>query len=139
MLLFTLIAVAFFGFLLWSIWQIQTEEEAAMTAGATANSPLKNNYIEVTSVKAGQSVKSPLTVAGNVLLKTGVLRARIKDASNLVLAETIIKSSVSQKSAPFSAKITYKKPTRSKGTLEVFEKNNGTELYKLTIPIVFKD
>jgi len=136
-----LIAVAFFGFLLWSIQQTQLEEENLLASWLGVKNPAQNETIKVTSPKPNGTIKSPVKVAGQAAVFEAVLKIRVKDAANLVLAEKTVMTSEGQKMSPFSAKITYKKPSRPKGTIEFFTNSpkDGSETNKLIIPVTFND
>ncbi len=141
LLLVLLVAVAFFGFLLWSIEQASLEEAAILAIGQEINRPAENKIIKVTSPKVNGIIKSPVMISGQASTFNAVLQIKIKDASGLVLAQKKITTKESQKMSPFGSSVTYKKPTRTKGTIEVFVNStkDGSEVNKLTIPIVFKD
>lgn len=136
-LLTALIAVSFFGFLLWSIAQLQEEQEAILSATPiikTANN--SNKIILVASPKINQKIKSPVTIKaqGN----EGSYKVKIKDSQGLTAAETTAQIKKGQKS--FSINLKYKKPSAAKGFVEVFlPGENGAELYKISIPIIFEN
>ncbi|MDD2753066.1 MAG: Gmad2 immunoglobulin-like domain-containing protein [Candidatus Portnoybacteria bacterium] len=141
LLLTALVAVTFFGFLLWSIEQTASEQEDLLTASAIISFPNSNRSIRALSPKIGAAIKSPVVISGRASVFEAVLQARIKDASGLTLAQTKIMAKEGQKMSPFSASVKYKKPTRPKGTIEVFSLSakDGSEINKITIPVVFKD
>lgn len=141
LLLISLVAVAFFGFLLWSIKQTSIEEANLLAIGQEVNRPAENKTIKVTSPKVNETIKSPVVISGRALVFKAVLQTRIKDASGLILAKTSITTQEGQKMSPFSSSVNYKKPTRTKGTVEVFinSAKDGSEVNKLSIPVVFKD
>lgn len=140
LLLVALVAVAFFGFLLWSIEQTVSEQESLLTASAIINFPNSRN-IRVLSPKVGAAIKSPVVISGRASASKMILQARVKDASGLILAQTKIMSAKKQEMSPFSVSLKYKKPTRPKGTIEVFllSPEDGSEANKITIPVTFKD
>ena len=134
LLLITLVAVAFFGFTLWSIVQSTEEEEAILSSGTQVKtSASKNQYLKITSPIIGQKIKSPLTVSGQSLILVGALKIRLKD-TNLVLAE---KTFTVSKEVNFSTILKFAKPTANRGTLEIFRPENGAELYKISLPVSF--
>ncbi len=141
LLLISLVAVAFFGFLLWSIEQTGIEEAALLTIGQEVNRPAENKTIKVTSPKVNGTIKSPVIISGQASVFEAVLQIRIKDASGLILAQKKITTKQGQKMSPFSSSVNYKKPTRTKGTVEVFvnSSKDNSEVDKLVIPITFKD
>lgn len=141
LLLTALVAVAFFGFLLWSIEQAVFDQENLLADSITVSFPAGNKSVKISSPKVGAAVKSPVTVSGQTSISEAALQARIKDASGLILAQTKIITAKGQTVSPFSASIKYKKPTRSKGTIEIYSVSpkNGSEMNRLTIPVVFKD
>lgn len=141
LLLTALVAVAFFGFLLWSIEQTVSEQEELLTASAIISFPTGNRSVRVLSPKVGAAIKSPVIISGRASLLETTLQARIKDASGLVLAQTKIMTTEEKTMSPFSVSVKYKKPTRSKGTIEVYSRSakDGLEINKITIPVVFKD
>ncbi len=141
LLLIALVAVAFFGFLLWSIQQTSLEEESLINGFESAILPIGNQSIRVVSPKINEAIKSPITISGQAAVFEAVLHARLKDGSGIVLAEQRLMSKEGQKMSPFSAEVKYKKPTRSKGNIEVFtfSPKDGSEINKVVIPVRFKD
>lgn len=142
-LLATLVAVAFFGFLLWSIEQTQSEEESLLGAGITINTenPLENEMIKIISPKINSEIKSPLAISGQANLAGNRLKIRIKDSKNLILKEAFAQTKNSKQLSDFSTNLTYKKPSSTKGTVEIFlvAAKNNSEIFKISIPVVFKD
>ncbi len=142
-LLATLVAVAFFGFLLWSIQQSQSEEERLVSDQILISSenPLINAMIRVNAPKLNSEIKSPVTISGQANLSGNKLKIRIVDSKNLILKETIVPTKNSKQMSDFSTSLAYKKPTSSKGTIEVFlvSSKDSSEIYKIKIPVVFKD
>lgn len=138
-LLFTLVAVSFFGFTLFMIQQAQSEEEA--TLGGTVLANKTNGNITLQSPARNAAIKSPVTISGQTKTTGATLQIKIKDASNITLAEKTVKAKESQKTASFAAQLAYKKPTRSTGVIEIFEKStkDGSEINKVAVPITFKD
>lgn len=138
-LLFTLVAVAFFGFVLFMSQQVQSDEEALMDSVILANNNSKNITVQTPARNA--SIKSPVTISGQAKVFEATVQIRIKDASNITLAEKTVQAAEGQKMSPYSAQIKYKKPTRSNGTIEVFEKSakDGSEINKVAVPVTFKD
>ena len=140
LLLTALIAVSFFGFLLWSIEQSSTEEAALLAAWPEARNPAENKMIKINSPKINEIIKSPVIISGQVAIFEGALQVKIKDASGLVLAQKSL-AKASQKTSPFRSSLVYKKPTRAKGTIEVFTSSSpgNAETNKLIIPVTFND
>lgn len=140
-LLIALVAVAFFGFLLWNIEQASTEETSILSGFDRINSPAENKAIKISSPKINEAIKSPVKVSGQAAVFEAVLQVRIKDASGLVLAQKRIMTAEGQKMSPFSSTISYKKPSRPKGAVEVYSisPKDGLEINKLSIPVSFKD
>lgn len=142
-LLITLVAVAFFGFLLWSIDQANSEADSLFTAGTTISTKntLTNAFIKVVSPSLNNGVKSPLTVSGQANVGVDKLKIRIKDNKNLILKESFAQTRDSKKMSDFSIKLIYKKPTATQGTVEVFlvSTKDNSEINKISVPVVFKD
>lgn len=141
LLLTALVAVAFFGFLLWSIEETSIEEASLLSGFLRISSPSENKSIKVTAPKIGAYIKSPVTVFGQTTVFEATLQIRIKDSSGLILAREKVLAVAGQKMSSFSAKIKYKKPSRSKGVVEVLSLSpkDGSEINKITIPVNFKD
>ncbi|MBU2219562.1 Gmad2 immunoglobulin-like domain-containing protein [Patescibacteria group bacterium] len=141
LLLTALVAIAFFGFLLWSIEETGNKEISLLSDFLKINSPLENKIMRITSPKINEAIKSPFIISGQALILETVLQIRIKDASGLVLAQKQIKIKESQKMSPFSSSIAYKRPTRTKGIVEIFVNSleDGSEINKISIPVDFKD
>ncbi|MBU2036871.1 Gmad2 immunoglobulin-like domain-containing protein [Patescibacteria group bacterium] len=141
LLLTALVAIAFFGFLLWSIEETGSKEISLLSDFLKINSPLENKIMKITSPKINEAIKSPFIISGQALILETVLQIRIKDASGLVLAQKQIKIKESQKMSPFSSSIAYKRPTRTKGIVEIFVNSleDGSEINKISIPVDFKD
>ncbi len=142
-LLTTLVAVAFFGFLLWSIQQTQSEEKSLLSNNTLVNtgSSLENEKIKITLPKMNSEIKNPVTISGQADLGGDRLKIRIQDRKNLILKEAFAQTKNSKQMSNFSINLTYKKPSTSKGTLEIFlvAAKNNSEIYKISIPVVFKD
>jgi len=141
LLLFSLVALAFLGFLLWSIEQSNRDEISVLADFYQVKSPTENKVFKIDAPKVGAAIKSPARVSGQAAVFEAVMQVRIKDASGLTLTQTRVMTAEGQKMSPFSAVIKYKKPTRSKGIIEFFalSAKDGSEINKLSIPIVFKD
>lgn len=141
-LLTALMAVAFFGFILFNIQQSQSEEETLLNEAKLINSsPTKNAAVEIVSPKPNTTIKNPVKITGQAAVFEAVLQIRIKDASGLILAQTKTMTAQGQKMSPFSANVKYKKPTRPKGAIEIYSLSpkDGSEINKITIPIVFQN
>lgn len=141
LLLVTLVAVSFFGFLLWDINQTRIEEKVSGTDIVKIAKPLENKVIKVESPKTNAAIANPVTIEGRAAITGGTLKARLKDAKGLTLGGSVISVKSSQKLVPFSIDLEYKKPTTAKGTLEIFrvDSKDKTETYKLSIPVTFKN
>ena len=140
-LLTALVAVAFFGFILWSIQQNQSEEETLYGANNTLIAFLHNKVIKINEPKIGAQIKSPLLISGQANLGGEKLKVRIKDSQGLVLAESFVQVKNTEKMSDFLISLSYKKPSASKGTVEVFQliTRSNSEVNKITIPVIFKD
>jgi len=141
-LLTTLVAVSFFGFLMWTIDQAQSEQDLILNSNSTnlAKNPLQNAVIKITAPALNSEVKSPLTISGQANLEGNKLKIRIKDNKNLILKEGFAQTKDPNKMSDFSIKLAYKKPSATKGTVEIFLVNKeGSEINKILIPVVFKD
>lgn len=138
LLLTLLVALAFFGFLLWFIEEFNQEEAAVLASNQSNQALVENKIIKIISPKANGIIKSPVLISGQALTVKGSFQINLKDASGLLLAQ---KQITVKENSPFSSSLTYKKPTRIKGTIEIFiipQKNvPGTKI--LTIPVIFKD
>lgn len=136
-----LVGGVFCLFLLVAIWQFQSEEEIMSNSEPTVRNLAKNASIEVTAPKAGDKIKSPVQLTGQAAIFEAQFNARIKDNSGLILAETQLRTEEGQTMSPFSAKIKYKKPSRPEGVIEVFDisAKDGSEIYKISIPVIFQD
>lgn len=141
LLLTALVAVSFFGFLLWSIEQVSREETTLLSAIIEATNPTENKTLKIISPRVNETVKSPVRVSGQAMAFGVMIETRIKDASGLVLAQKQIQIRNSQSPSSFSADIIFKKPTRTKGTVEIFihSAKDGAESDKLIIPVIFKN
>ena len=140
-LLTILVAIAFFGFLLWSIQKSQSEENAILSTDTQLlNTTASNNVLTVLAPKMEAQIKSPLTVSGAVTLGDNRVRARLKNSNGLVLAEIYATTKKVGSDATFSATLSFKKPVSTKGTLEVFLVTNkgGVQNNLLAIPVVFQ-
>jgi len=142
-LLTTLVSVSFFGFLLWSIQRSQSEEELLYSASQLRiSNPLENRLIKVTSPSViNSAIKSPATIAGQANIFGNKLKVRIKDNQGIILNELFVQTKNPQMMSDFSLKIWYKKPTATKGTVEIFlvSDENNSESAKISIPVVFHD
>ena len=141
-LLTTLVAVAFFGFLLWSIQQSQSEEETLTNTSLIVNisSPLENEMIKIASLKINSEIKSPITVSGQANLAGNKLKIRLRDGKGLLLKESFVQTNDAKKMSDFSINLAYKKPSAPKGTMETFlVTKDNSEIYRISIPVIFKD
>jgi len=141
LILTALVGAVFCGFLLVATWQFQSDQEIMFNTEMTVRSSAKNDSIKVIAPKANDQIKSPVQVSGQAAVFEAQLHARIKDNSGLILAEAQFVTREGQTMSPFSTKIKYKKPSRNKGTIEIFEKSpkDGAEIHKISIPVVFQD
>lgn len=143
-LLITLVGVAFFGFLLWSIQQYQIDAET-LASGEQSNNKIfqKNSMIQVGAPLMNASIKSPVTISGqaNTITLAKLVYIKIKDKNNLTLASATTKTQEAQKLSPFSIQLKYKKPSTSKGTIEIYQiaPEDKAEIYKITISVNFTD
>jgi hypothetical protein len=136
-----LVGGVFCAFLLIAIWQSQSDQEILANSEMLIKNPAKNDVIQVTAPKINAQIKSPVQLSGQAAVFETQLRARIKDASGLTLAEAQLVAKKGQTMVPFSAKIKYKKPSRNEGLVEVFEisAKDGSEIHKISIPVIFQD
>ena len=142
-LLITLVAVAFFGFLLWSIQQSQSEEESLLSSYTIVNAKnvMENPMIKLIAPTLNSGIKSPVVISGQANLSGNRLKIRVKDDKNLILRESFVQTKNSKQMSDFSINLLYKKPSTSKGTIEVFlvSSKDSSEIYKISIPVVFND
>jgi hypothetical protein len=140
-LLVSLVAVAFFGFLLWSIQQTRSEEESLLSDQIDITNPVENSVIKISSPKVSETIKNPLIISGQADTSAGGLMIRIKDSKNMLLASSAALTTNAKKMSSFSLTLRYKKPTSQKGFIEIFEisSTDKTEIHKLSIPITFAD
>jgi len=133
------IGSAFCALLLISIWQFNSEQDVMSDTELVAKNITRNNSIRVDSPKVNQVIQSPVLVSGQAAVFEAQVNARLKDESGLILAETSFMTKEGQTMSPFSTKIKFKKPSRQKGILEVFEisAKDGSEIHKIAIPVVF--
>jgi len=141
LILTALVSGVFCGFLLVAIWQFKSDEEIMFSSEMIVKSPARNDSIKVTVPKINEQIKSPVQISGQAAVFEAQFNARIKDDSGLVLAETQLMTEEGQTMSPFSAKIKYKKPSRREGVIEVFDisPKDGTEIHKVSIPVIFQD
>jgi|GEM_PF-723080 len=90
--------------------------------------------------KPGQTVSSPLRIAGNALIFEATVSYRLTDSKGKVLAEGF---TMADKGAPergdFDVTIEFSPTSAGSGQLEVFEisMKDGSEVNKVTIPVVW--
>lgn len=135
-LLLTLVAVAFSGFLLWSIAQSQEEQEAIISeAPLVRNGLASNKMIKVMSPSINSAIGNPAAITVNA--KEGTYKIKIKDAKSLTLGEATAQVKKGQTS--FSLSLKYKKASAATGLMEVYKIGaNNAQLYRLSFPIAFK-
>jgi hypothetical protein len=135
-LLTTLVAVSFSGFLLWSIAQSQEEQEILVNESALAkNGMVSNKVILITLPITSSTIGNPVTISATA--KEGAYKIKIKDTKGLVLSEAT--AQVKKGQTAFSLSLKYKKASTSAGSIEIFKPgDNNMELYKLSVPILFK-
>jgi hypothetical protein len=145
MLLITLVAVAFFGFILWSIQDTSSEEISLIDNTSYIVQPLSNKVILVSAPKANVAIQSPLTISGQILPDANKLKVRIKDSKGLILAESFVygysNAAPGSLKMPFSIKLNFRKPVSKNGAVEVFKivPKNNSEIYKITVPVTFQN
>ncbi len=100
----------------------------------------QNGDIQVTAPAAGESVGSPIRVAGRAIAFESVVSIRIIDESGNILAEssTLTNAPDAGQFGDFSVAVDFAVPA-GKGTVEVFENSarDGSEINKVSIPVVF--
>jgi len=143
LLLIALVATAFFGFVLWTNWQIINEEEAALGGFFNAASFIlpRNKFLEIDSPRPNTIIKSPLRISGRAASDEGRLKARLKDSRGMVLGEYFFWVKNDLTLHPFSIDLTFKKLTSNKGALEVFQAGlkDNSETYKISLPLRFQN
>jgi len=141
LILIALVSGVFCGSLLIAIWQFQSDEEIMFNSEMTIKNPARNNSIKVVSPKINEQIKSPVQISGQAAIFEAQFNARIKDNSGLILAEAQLRTEEGQMMSPFSARIKYKKPSRREGTIEIFDisAKDGSEIHKISIPVIFQD
>lgn len=141
-LLVILVSVAFFGFLLWSIQQTQSEEETLYgNTNVNVKTPLENKFISVAAPKENSVIQSPVTISGQANVSGNRLKVRLKDQKGLVLGESFVQTKNAKAMSDFSINLKYKKASAAKGTVEIFlvSSKDNSEIYKITVPVIFKN
>lgn len=141
-LLVILVSVAFFGFLLWSIQQTQSEEETLYgNSNLSVQTPLENKFISVAAPKENSVIQSPVTISGQANVSGNRLKVRLKDQKGLVLGESFVQTKNAKAMSDFSISLKYKKASATKGTVEIFlvSSKDNSEIYKITVPVIFKN
>lgn len=141
LVLTALVGSVFCGFLLVAIWQFQSEEEIMSNTEIITKNPTRNDSIKINAPKINEQIKSPVQLSGQVTAFGAQVNVRIKDNSGLILSESSFTTEEEQVMSPFSIKIKYKKPSNSRGIIEVFEisAKDGLEIHKIFIPVIFRD
>jgi len=96
--------------------------------------------IWLTAPKAGQTVGSPMKVAGMAMVFEATVNYRLKNSEGKILAEGFAQAAAgAPEHGEFSFTIDFAAET-GKGTLEVFEVSmkDGGEINKVSVPVVFK-
>ncbi len=101
-----------------------------------------NDLLEVSSPVPGQKIRSPVLVSGKSNFFEAHTRIRITDDNGQILADTFTTAEGwMDQLYPFSKEVSYGNPSAKKGIVEVFAESakDGSEISKITIPVVFQD
>ena len=100
---------------------------------------IKNVGIYVDSPQKNQLVLSPQKVSGKANVFEGNVQIRILDANGNILAKGSATACLGTDACPFETTVTFKKPTTSTGSIELYSPNavDGAEDYLQSIPIIF--
>jgi len=101
-----------------------------------------NEFIQVKSPQKNAVIKNPVLISGKANVYEGTVRVRITDDKKNVLANTFTTADGSMdKLYPFEKEITYETPQTENGLIEIFEESakDGSEIYKVEVPVVFED
>lgn len=143
LLLVTLVATAFFGFIWWTNQQIIVEEQSLpdIFLNASILASPRSNSLKISSPRPNDAIKSPLLISGQAANAEGRLKARLKDSRGLVLGETFFWIKNDSAFHPFSVNLVFKKPTSNKGTLEIFQARlkDNAEINKVSLPVRFQN
>jgi len=101
-----------------------------------------NEFIQIKSPQKNAVIKNPVLISGKANVYEGTVRVRIIDDKKNVLVNTFTTSDGSMdKLYPFKKEITYETPQTENGLIEIFEESakDGSEIYKIEIPVIFED
>jgi len=101
-----------------------------------------NDFLEVSSPVPGQKITSPVLVSGKSNFFEAHTRIRITDDNGQILSNTFTTAEGwMDQLYPFSKEVAYQTPSAKKGIVEVFAESakDGSEVSKITIPVVFQD
>ena len=91
--------------------------------------------IKITSPITNSTISNPVTISAKA--EEGIYKIKIKDTKGLVLGETT--AQIKKNQSAFSLSLKYKKASTMAGFIEIFKSgDNKAELYKLSVPIIFK-
>jgi len=94
------------------------------------------------SIVPGQKITSPVLVSGKSNFFEAHTRIRITDDNGQILSNTFTTAEGwMDQLYPFSKEVAYQTPSAKKGIVEVFAESakDGSEVSKITIPVVFQD
>jgi len=109
---------------------------------STSNVVTSNALLEVASPAPGQKITSPVSVSGKSNFFEAHTRIRITDDNGQILADTFTTAEGwMDQLYPFSEEVSYASQSVKKGIVEVFEESakDGSEVSKITIPVIFGD
>jgi hypothetical protein len=108
----------------------------------TNPSPSPQGNIHVTSPAPNQEILVPLSVTGEARVFENTIQIRLRDENGDILVEDTVTAQSPDigQFGPFSDSLSYPAPKGTKGTVEVFDYSakDGSEIDKVTIPVVFK-
>lgn len=101
----------------------------------------KNDNIEVTSPAPYDKIDNPVTVSGSARVFENIVSIRLRDQDGTVLAESFASADAPDvgQFGDFALSLTYRAPTSTSGTLEVYwnSARDGSEEDLISIPVEF--
>ena len=119
-----------------------TQKPSVKITDEIAGDYFGNDFIQVKSPQKNAAVKNPVLISGKANVDEANVRVKITDNNKNVLADTFITADGwMDKLYPFKKEISYETPQTKNGLIEIFEESakDGSEIYKVEIPVVFKD
>lgn len=112
-------------------------------APTTNLTPTPEANITITSPTPGESISSPVRVAGQARVFENTLQVRVKDAQGRVLVQRTVMAESPDigQFGPYEAELVFQRPLTPEGVVEAFQfsAKDGSEIDTVSVPVVFEN